>query len=154
MLEYIRLGQNDVALMRGLNALFAEAFEDPHHYASAPPDAAYLEARLADPNIIVLVGTDNGAVVGGLVAYLLPKLEQHRSEIYIYDLAVAETHRRRGIATGLIDQLRAIGRERGAWVVYVQADYGDEPANALYTKIGVREDVVHFDIEVAEDEQL
>ncbi|ALO45787.1 Gentamicin 3'-N-acetyltransferase [Pseudohongiella spirulinae] len=38
---------------------------------------------------------------------------------------------------------------RGAWVVYVQADYGDEPAVALYTKLGTREDVMHFDIAVA-----
>ena len=28
----------------------------------------------------------------------------------------------------------------------VQADYGDDPAIALYTKLGVREDVMHFDI--------
>jgi hypothetical protein len=28
----------------------------------------------------------------------------------------------------------------------VQADYGDDPAVALYTKLGVREDVMHFDI--------
>jgi aminoglycoside 3-N-acetyltransferase I len=29
----------------------------------------------------------------------------------------------------------------------VQADYGDDPAIALYTKLGRREDVLHFDIE-------
>jgi aminoglycoside 3-N-acetyltransferase I len=28
----------------------------------------------------------------------------------------------------------------------VQADYGDEPTIALYTKLGVREDVMHFDL--------
>jgi hypothetical protein len=30
----------------------------------------------------------------------------------------------------------------------VQADYGDDPAIALYTKLGEREDVMHFDIKV------
>jgi aminoglycoside 3-N-acetyltransferase I len=35
---------------------------------------------------------------------------------------------------------------RGAWVIYVQADYGDDPAIALYSKLGTREDVMHFDI--------
>jgi aminoglycoside 3-N-acetyltransferase I len=30
----------------------------------------------------------------------------------------------------------------------VQADHGDDPAIALYTKLGTREDVLHFDIEV------
>jgi aminoglycoside 3-N-acetyltransferase I len=33
---------------------------------------------------------------------------------------------------------------------YVQADQGDNPAIALYTKLGVREDVLHFDIPVGE----
>jgi aminoglycoside 3-N-acetyltransferase I len=37
---------------------------------------------------------------------------------------------------------------RGASVVYVQADYGDEPAIALYGKLGVHEAVLHFDIGV------
>ncbi|HBS15377.1 MAG TPA: AAC(3)-I family aminoglycoside 3-N-acetyltransferase, partial [Alcanivorax sp.] len=40
------------------------------------------------------------------------------------------------------------GRERGAWAIFVQADHGDDPAIALYTGLGVREDVLHFDIEV------
>lgn len=37
---------------------------------------------------------------------------------------------------------------RAAYVIFVQADVGDEPAIALYTKLGVREEVLHFDIAV------
>ena len=87
-------------------------------------------------------------MVGGLVAYELDKFEQERSELYIYDLAVQEHHRRHGIATALIERLRSIASARGAWVIYVQADYGDEPAIALYEKLGTREEVMHFDIDV------
>jgi aminoglycoside 3-N-acetyltransferase I len=87
-------------------------------------------------------------VAGGLVAYEFDKLERMRREIYIYDLAVDEAHRRQGIATGLIEHLCVIAAERGAWVVYVQADHGDGPAIALYEKLGVREDVLHFDIPI------
>ncbi len=85
-------------------------------------------------------------MVGGLVAYEFDKLEQPRREMYIYDLAVSAAHRRQGIATALIDRLQGIADERGAWAVFVQADHGDEPAIALYTKLGRREDVLHFDI--------
>ena len=74
------------------------------------------------------------------------KFEQERSEIYIYDLAVAAPHRRQGIATALIQELQKIAEVRGAYVIFVQADIGDEPAIALYTKLGIREDVLHFDI--------
>lgn len=97
--------------------------------------------------MIVLAGEIGPEVVGGLVAYQLDKLEQARSEIYIYDLAVAEPWRRQGVATALIEDLRRIARERGTWVIYVQGDYGDEPALALYDKLGAREAVLHFDIE-------
>ena len=86
-------------------------------------------------------------MIGGLVAYELDKLEQERSEIYIYDLAVDAAFRRQGVATALIKHLGEIASSRGAWVIYVQADYGDEPAIALYTKLGRREDVMHFDID-------
>ena len=43
--------------------------------------------------------------------------------------------------------LKAIARTRGAYVIYVQADRGDDAAIALYEKLGVREDVLHFDID-------
>ncbi|WP_373474578.1 AAC(3)-I family aminoglycoside N-acetyltransferase [Sphingorhabdus sp.] len=146
-----QLGREDVASMRALNALFAEAFEDPEYYISAPPTDAYLQEQLESPTNIIMVARDGLNVVGGLVAYELPKFEQARSEIYIYDLAVADTHRRTGVATALISRLQEIARQRGSWVIYVQADYGDEPAVALYTKLGIREDVMHFDIAPATD---
>jgi len=44
--------------------------------------------------------------------------------------------------------LKPIARERGAWVIFVQADNADDPAIQLYTKLGAREDVLHFDIPV------
>ena len=61
-------------------------------------------------------------------------------------VAVQENSRKMGVATAMIAELRKLANARGAYVIFVQADYGDEPAIALYTKLGVREDVLHFDI--------
>lgn len=63
---------------------------------------------------------------------------------------MASRHRREGIATALIERLKKIAAGCGAHVIFVQADTGkeDEPAIALYTKLGKREDVLHFDIAV------
>jgi aminoglycoside 3-N-acetyltransferase I len=144
--ETKRVGPGEAPLLRQLNTLFADAFGDLATYRDAPPSDAYFDCVLGKDDLIVLVALTGGEVVGGLVAYELVKLEREWSEIYIYDLAVAEPHRRRGIATQLIDHLRGIARERNAWVIYVQADYGDDPAVQLYTKLGAREDVMHFDI--------
>ncbi len=142
-----RLGPADLDLMRKLNALFAEVFEDSDSYSAEPPGDAYLESLLGKEHIAVIVALAGGDVVAGLVAYELEKFEKARREYYIYDLAVKAEQRRRRIATGLIEHLCGIARHRGAWVVFVQADHGDDPAIALYEKLGTREDVLHFDID-------
>ena len=143
-----RLAPGDVQLLRGLNTLFGEAFAEPDTYGAAPPSDGYLEGLLAKEHIVILIALVGEDVAGGLVAYEFDKFERERREVYIYDLAVAEPHRRRGIATALIRHLQAIAARRGAWVVFVQADYGDDPAIALYEKLGTREEVLHFDIDV------
>jgi aminoglycoside 3-N-acetyltransferase I len=144
-----RLTPADLVRMRALNVLFGEAFDDPDNYGKEPPSDAYLTGLLGKDHVFALVAAADDAVIGGLVAYDLPKLERARSEVYIYDLAVAEPWRRRGVATALIERLQQIAAERGAWVVFVQADYGDDSAIALYEKLGVREEVLHFDIAVS-----
>jgi aminoglycoside 3-N-acetyltransferase I len=142
------LGPDDVALMEAMLTMFGEAFEDVAAYNAARPDRGYLRRLLGSDQFIALGALKHGKVVGGLAAYELRKFEQARSEIYIYDLAVAEPHRRQGVATALIRELQAIAAARGAYVIFVQADRGDSPAIALYTKLGKREDVIHFDIPV------
>lgn len=143
-----QLSSADIDVFRNLLAVMGEAFGERDTYTQAQPDMAYLQKLLGGEHFIALAAIENGAVIGGLAAYELPKFEQARSEIYIYDLAVAADHRRKGVATDLIETLKAIGAARGAYVIYVQADPPDAPAVALYSKLGTREDVLHFDIVV------
>jgi aminoglycoside 3-N-acetyltransferase I len=140
-----RLGPGDTRLGRAMNMLFAAAFEDAPRYVGAPPDDSYLNELLVQSGTIAIVAIADDAVMGALTAYALPKFEQACSEIYIYDLAVAENWRRQGVATALIGEVIKIARSTGACAVFVQADYGDDPAIALYTKLGTRENVMHFD---------
>ena len=143
-----RLGPSDVPLLRALNAVFGAAFEDPATYGGASPTDAYLSDLLNQEHVVALVALVGGEVVGGLVAYELAKFERMRREVYVYDLAVGQAHRRRGIATALLARVREIAAARGAWVVFVQADPQDAAAVALYTKLGTREEVLHFDLAV------
>jgi aminoglycoside 3-N-acetyltransferase I len=143
------LGADDIATFRAMLALFGEAFEDRETYVGAQPDDAYLRRLLSSENFVAIAACSGSALVGGLAGYVLPKFEQARSELYIYDLAVDATHRRQGYATALIEHLERVAIERGAYVIFVQADHGDDAAIALYTKLGIREDVMHFDISPA-----
>ncbi|MDC6167400.1 AAC(3)-I family aminoglycoside N-acetyltransferase [Paucibacter sp. XJ19-41] len=140
------LGGADIASMRAMLALFGQAFDETATYTALQPDDGYLAGLLSGRNFVAIAALSGSSVVGGLAAYVLPKFEQARSELYIYDLAVAEAHRRQGVATAMIEALKTWAREHGIYVIFVQADHGDDPAIALYTKLGVREEVLHFDI--------
>jgi aminoglycoside 3-N-acetyltransferase I len=141
-----RLAPGDDALFDAMLDLFGTAFDDPETYGVARPGPEWRDRLLGMDTFTALVALDGPDVVGALAGYELVKFEQERSEFYIYDLAVAETHRRRGIATSLIGTFGRLAKARGGWVVFVQADYEDAPAVALYDKLGTREEVLHFDI--------
>jgi aminoglycoside 3-N-acetyltransferase I len=151
MLVDIRhLTADDLPLMEALLRTFGEVFNDVNTYTANRPSKDYLRGLLRSEYFIALAALKGGEVVGGMAGYELKKFEQERSEIYIYDLAVAAEHRREGIATALIEKLKLIATQRGAYVIFVQADTGieDEAAIALYTKLGKQEEVLHFDIAV------
>jgi aminoglycoside 3-N-acetyltransferase I len=147
-----QLTPDDVHVMGAMLTMFGDVFDERDTYSGARPGAGYLQGLLGSDYFIALAARKNSEVVGGLAAYELRKFEQARSEIYIYDLAVAEAHRRQGIATALVKELKRIAADRRCHVIFVQADYGNEPAIALYSRLGTREDVLHFDIPVVDNE--
>ena len=115
----------DIPEYRAMQALYAAAFDDEQSYLRKPPPDGYVRSVLDDPSCIALVAEKESEIIGALSAYVLRKFEQARSEVYIYDLAVASGHRRQGVATALIAAAQKIAADRGAWVSFVQADHGD-----------------------------
>lgn len=140
------LTSDDTEPLRRMLAMFGEAFNDQGTYSGRQPDDAYLRQLLARDSFIALAAFCGESVIGGIASYVLHKFEQPRAELYLYDLAVHAGYRRRGVATAMIEELKNVAARRGIYVIFVQADYGDEAAIALYTRLGVREDVLHFDI--------
>lgn len=140
------LTADDTETLRAMLGMFGKSFGAVDTYTFRQPDDVYLRRLLASDTFVAVAAIDGIAVIGGIAGYILPKFEQARSELYIYDLAVDEAHRRTGVATAMVAELRRQAAARGVYVIFVQADYGDDAAIALYTKLGVREDVIHFDI--------
>lgn len=111
---YIKLlDKSSVEYLKELNVLFSHAFDDQENYQKLPPSDNYLNKLLSKEDILCYVAleklenqTQREILVGGLVAYVLEKFEQERKETYIYDLAVDERFRRKGIARSLINALR------------------------------------------------
>lgn len=144
-----KLAPTDIKALVALRALFIEAFEEEDSTAPAAVSEDVLWAMLKDPRMFFVVAeTEDGDVVGGTSAHLLPNLIQGKPELYLYDLAVHPEFRRRGIASALIRALREIRDELGAAVLYVQAHLEDEEAHALYRKLSSAPEALatHFEL--------
>jgi GNAT superfamily N-acetyltransferase len=91
---------------------------------------------LADPRSLFLVAFDGGAPVGMVLAHELPRRHGDRSKLFVYEVDVAETHWRRGIASALLGRLAELARERGIRVGFVLTEPDNVAANALYASAG------------------
>ena len=108
-----------VGLLRQMLGMLGQAFGDVPTYTVRQPDDAYLECLLDNPGFVALAALAGPEVIGALAGYLLQKFEQAHAELYIYDLAVDAAHRRRGVATAMIEELKRLAAARGIYVIFV-----------------------------------
>ncbi len=94
------------------------------------------EGLLADPRTLMLVAFDGDEPVGFVLAHELPRRHGDSSGFFVYEVDVAETHRRRGIASQLLERLAGLARERGIAQGFVLTDPDNDAANALYRSAG------------------
>jgi GNAT superfamily N-acetyltransferase len=110
----------------------------------APSDPALLQL-LARSDFHVVTALSEGEVVGGLTAYQLPMYTEAATELFVYEVGVAETHRRQGVGRALIEWARELCRSRRLSAMYVPALAHDDRAVAFYLATGLkREDVAWF----------
>ena len=100
-------------------------------------------ALLADERTIFVAAFDGDEPVGFAFGYLLPRRHGEPSMLFVYELDVAEAHRRRGLATRLMQELFA---HAGGAEAFVLTEPDNDAANATYAKLGgERSEVVMWD---------
>ncbi|WP_151484649.1 GNAT family N-acetyltransferase [Streptomyces albicerus] len=62
------------------------------------------------------------------------------TEMFLYELGVAEPYRRRGTGRALTRALAALGRELGCYGMWVLVDTGNDIALAMYRSAGGKDD--------------
>ncbi len=75
-------------------------------------------------------------VVGGLTAHLIPMTKSQTSELFIYDIAVAKGHQRKGVGRRLVNELFTMALERGVLEPFVLASNEDIHALDFYRSLG------------------
>jgi aminoglycoside 6'-N-acetyltransferase I len=140
--EVVLLGPGDEAVLRNVAP---DVFDFPIQDTLAAE-------FLADPRHHIAVAVDRGTVVGfaSAVHYLHP---DKPAELWINEVGVAGTHRRRGLARRILHALLERGGELGCREAWVLADRGNEPALRLYGSVGglrARDDVMMFTFRIGE----
>jgi aminoglycoside 6'-N-acetyltransferase I len=125
-IEVRRVGASDAAVLTRIA-------DDVFDYAVSP---AVLAEYLAAPGHYLVVALDGGEVVGQAAAMLHRHPDERPQELYVDELGVAPSHRRRGIARVLLDELFALARELGCREAWVGTEHDNVAATALYESRG------------------
>ena len=88
-------------------------------------------------NCLLYIGREGQGPDGRVVASILVGHDGYRG--WIYKLAVAESHRGKGIGRRLMDEAVTWGRGHGAVEVVLTTWVGNEEAEAFYRRLGYRE---------------
>jgi aminoglycoside 6'-N-acetyltransferase I len=99
-----------------------------------PIDARQLRAFLDDERHILFVALDNEVVVGmaSAVEYFHP---DKQPQLWINEVGVASTHRRKGIGRRLVEELLNTAKERGCVFAWLGTDVDNKAAQACFGSV-------------------
>jgi ribosomal protein S18 acetylase RimI-like enzyme len=123
-LELRRLGVGDDAVVERAAALFDKPLLSAATAAFLASDDHYFILALLD-------GEPAGFISG--VEMIHP---DKGTEMFLYELGVAEEARRQGVGTALVRALADLARERGCYGMWVLTDADNDAAQGTYRKAG------------------
>jgi len=128
-IEIKLLGREDAGVLAHITP---EVFDNPINVGRA-------NEFLADPRHHLAVTMEDGLVVGFVSAVHYVHPDKQRPELWINEIGVAATHRRRGLGTRLLHTVLAVARGLGCAEAWVLTDPANPAAMRLYTAAGSTE---------------
>jgi ribosomal protein S18 acetylase RimI-like enzyme len=135
-IEIRHLGPGDDGAVLAAGALF-----------DAPPRPAATQRFLADPTHHLLIAYDAGGAPVGFVTGVETTHPDKGTEMFLYELGVAEPARRRGIGSALTAALATLARQRGCYGMWVGTEDGNVAARRTYERAGARATPPHVILE-------
>lgn len=102
----------------------------------APPTELLAERFLSKEGHHLLYAVNDAGEPVGFVSGVETTHPDKGTEMFLYELSVAEAHRRRGIGTALVRALAELARERGCYGMWVGTDADNEAALGAYRAAG------------------
>lgn len=130
-----------------------------HHVENRPdiirsaPELSKKEFRLTikDKNFLLFVAEINGEVAGyskSLVRTVGDEVWTPTTFIFIYEMYVAPSFRRRGIASAMLDEIKKTAKEIGASKIELEVWSFNESAINLYKKLGFTPQRIKMESEI------
>jgi ribosomal protein S18 acetylase RimI-like enzyme len=134
-----RVGPGDEALF---GRIAPDVFDEPIH-----PER--MRTYLRTPGHLMVLALEEGVVVGQCAA-VVHKHPDKPDELYIDEVGTASTHLRRGIATAMMREMFAWGRELGCENGWLGTELDNVEAKALYEKLrrGPGEKMVYYEFDL------
>jgi ribosomal protein S18 acetylase RimI-like enzyme len=127
-IEIRRLSREDAPLVLAASELF-----------DGPADPAATDRFLGLDDHHLFFALEDGVPIGFVSGVEITHPDKG-TEMLLYELAVAERARRRGIGGQLVEALRRLAIERGCYAMWVLTEDDNAAALATYRRAGARED--------------
>ncbi len=112
------------------------------HLFDGPPRPDAVQRFLADPKHHLFIAYADDRPVGFVSGVELTHPDKG-TEMFLYELAVDEGFRERGIGTALSNALRALAVDLGCYDMWVLTDADNDAALGTYRKSGASESSTH-----------
>ena len=99
----------------------------------------YMREFLADDRHCFLVAYVDDDPVGFVFAYRLSRFDGRPPVMFVYEVGVAEGHRRLGIGRALVEELKSLAKAEGCCKMLIPTNRSNEAAMALYRSAGGKE---------------
>ena len=101
-------------------------------------DESYLKQVLGDKSCYYILCLDDSTPVGYLSAFRFPAVETADFQVYLYDIAVVERFRQRGLGPQMIEELKRHCREDEVSYIWVGTSLNNVAPQRTFEKTGAR----------------
>lgn len=127
-MKIVALGPGDLSTVMAAGDLF-------DHEPQAEATARFL----AEPGHHLLFAYEGDRPIG-FISGVETVHPDKGSEMFLYELGVAESHRRRGVGRALVERLATIARSAGCYGMWVATDDANIAALGTYESTGAKRD--------------
>ena len=135
--EIKKLAPDEVSVAGELIEMFGFDDESEHQIFSS---VEYVKKMLARDDFHVVVALENKKLIGGLTAYEMKMFKRETTEMFLYEIEVAETHRQKGVGKALIEFLKQICATKKIVEMFVGTEKDNTAARKLYATTGGKAD--------------